>query len=328
MRKITYREAIKEALREELIRDEDVYLVGEDIGKFGGTNKVTLGLLEEFGSKRIRNTPISEAAIIGAALGSAIMGLRPVAEIMFMDFITIAMDQIVNQVAKIRYMSGGQAKVPLVIRTPGGAGRSAAAQHSQSLESLLMHIPGLFVVMPSTPCDAKGLLKSAIRDDNPVVFVENKMLYNLEGEVNEKEYLIPMCKSDTKRTGKDFTIVATGRMVHKALAAAEILSKEDSIDIEVIDPRTLVPMDISRIVESVKKTGKCLVVHESSTRCGIGGEIIAFILKEVFDYLDAPLERMGALNVPIPFSPVLENYVVPNEEKIVDRIRTILNIKK
>ncbi|MBC7189325.1 alpha-ketoacid dehydrogenase subunit beta, partial [Candidatus Aerophobetes bacterium] len=255
MREITYREAIREALREEMRRDENVFLIGEDIAEFGGSYKVTLGLVEEFGKERVRNTPISESAIIGAAVGAAILGMRPVAEIMYIDFTTLAMDQIVNQAAKIKYMTGGQVKVPLVIRTQGGGGRSAAAHHSQSLEAWFFHVPGLKVVMPSTPYDAKGLLKAAIRDDNPVIYIEHKLLYAEKGFVPEEDYIIPLGKAEVKREGSDISIVATSLMVKKALLAAEELDRE-RISCEVIDPRTLYPLDKDTIFSSVKKTGR------------------------------------------------------------------------
>src|SRR3990172_1211463 len=261
MRKITYREAVREALREEMTRDARVFLLGEDIAEFGGSYKVTEGLLGEFGRERVRNTPLSEAAIIGSALGAALMGMRPIAEIMYIDFTAIAMDQIVNQVAKVKYMFGGKAKVPLVIRTQGGTGRSSAAQHAQSLEAWFVHIPGLKVVMPSTPYDAKGLLKSAIRDDNPVIFIEHKLLYTMKGEVPEEEYLIPLGKAEVKREGRDVTIVAYSRMVHVALAAAEKLAT-DGIEAEVVDLRTLAPMDEAAILGSVKKTNRLVIVQE------------------------------------------------------------------
>jgi len=324
MRELTYREAVREALREEMRQNEDVFLIGEDIAEFGGTYKVTETLLKEFGSERIRNTPISESAIIGAALGASISGMRPVAEIMYIDFITVAMDQIANQVAKIRYMTGGQVKVPLVIRTQGGGGRSSAAQHAQSLEAWFCHIPGLKVVMPSTPYDAKGLLKSSIRDDNPVIFIEHKILYNRKGPVPEKEYFLPLGKAEIKREGDDFTIVATSRMVERALSASDELKKE-GISVEVIDPRTLVPLDKETILSSVKKTGRVLIVHEACERAGFGAEVAAILAKEAFDYLDAPIERLGAKNTPMPFSPNLEDFVMPKIDDIVDRVRRVID---
>lgn len=323
MRKITYAEAINEAIREEMRRDEKVILLGEDIGVFGGVFKVTKGLIEEFGSERVIDTPISESAIAGSALGMSLMGLRPIAEIMWIDFMTVAMDQIVNQAAKFRYMFGGQCKVPLVIRTQEGGGRYNGSQHSQALEAWFVHVPGLLVVVPSTPYDAKGLLKTAIRDDNPVIFIEHKLLYRVEGEVPEDEYLIPFGKADIKREGKDVTLVATSRMVYKSLSVAEKLAK-DGISVEVIDPRTLVPLDIETIKESVKKTGKLVIVHEASKRGGIGAEIGIEVCEEVFDYLDASPKRVAALDTPIPYSPNLENYVLPDEEKIEKAIREVL----
>lgn len=323
MRKITYRAALREGLREEMQKDECVFLLGEDIAEFGGTYKVTQGLLEEFGQARVRNTPISEAAIAGAALGAALLGMRPVAEIMYIDFSTIAMDQIVNQIAKVRYMFGGKAKASLVIRTQGGAGRSSAAHHAQSLEAWYTHIPGLKVVMPSTPYDVKGLIKSSIRDDNPIIFIEHKLLYNEEGPVPEEEYVIPIGKADIKREGKDVTIVATSRMVMRALQAAEKLS-EDGIEAEVVDPRTLVPLDEETILQSIKKTGRLLITHEAYRRCGFGAEIAALASEKAFYDLDAPIKRIGAANTPVPFAPQLENFVIPDEREIIKGVRELL----
>ncbi|MBI3989497.1 MAG: alpha-ketoacid dehydrogenase subunit beta [candidate division NC10 bacterium] len=323
MREITYREAVREALREEMRRDPSVFLLGEDIAEFGGSYKVTQGLLDEFGPERVRNTPISEAAIVGAALGAALVGMRPVAEIMYVDFMAIAMDQIVNQMAKIRYMFGGKAKAPAVIRTQGGTGRSSAAQHAQSLEAWFVHVPGLKVVQPSTPYDAKGLMKASIRDDNPVIFLEHKLLYAEKGLVPEEEYVIPLGKADIKRPGKDVTVVATSRMVLKALNAAKDLEQE-GIDVEIIDPRTLTPLDEDTILESVKKTGKLVVVHEAVRRCGIGAEIAATVAEKAFDYLDAPVKRVTALDTPMPFNPKLEAFVTPDEDKIKRAIRELV----
>ncbi|HXH12131.1 MAG TPA: alpha-ketoacid dehydrogenase subunit beta [Alphaproteobacteria bacterium] len=325
MRQISYRQALQEALREEMQRDDSVFLLGEDIAEFGGSYKVTAGLLEEFGPERVRNTPISEAAIVGAALGASLVGMRPVAELMYVDFSAIAMDQIVNQVAKVRYMFGGKAKASLVIRTQGGAGRSSAAQHAQSLEAWFVHIPGLKVVQPSTPYDAKGLLKAAIRDDNPVMFLEHKLLYPVQGPVPEGEYLIPLGQADVKRPGSDVTVVATSRMVHRALAAAETLAPE-GIDVEVIDPRTLNPLDEETIFASVRKTQHLVVVYEAYERCGIGAEIAALVATQAIDFLDAPIERVAALNTPVPFNPKLENYVIPNEERIIAGIKRVLGM--
>lgn len=323
MREISYRQALQEALREEMQRDESVFLLGEDIAEFGGSYKVTAGLLAEFGPERVRNTPISEAAIVGAALGSALVGMRPVAELMYIDFCAIAMDQIVNQVAKVRYMFGGKAKASLVIRTQGGAGRSSAAQHAQSLEAWFVHIPGLRVVQPSTPYDAKGLLKTAIRDDNPVIFIEHKLLYPVQGPVPEEEYLIPLGQADIKRAGTDVTVVATSRMVQRALAAAEKLALE-GIDVEVIDPRTLNPLDEETLLTSVRKTQRLVIVHEAYERGGIGAELAALVASKALDSLDAPIERVASLNTPMPFSPKLEDYVVPSEERIIAGIRRVL----
>ncbi|MBI1929381.1 alpha-ketoacid dehydrogenase subunit beta [Candidatus Poribacteria bacterium] len=323
MKTITYRDALKEALREEMQRDEKVFLMGEDIAEYGGAYKVTDGLFREFGKERVRNTPISEAAIIGTALGAAITGMRPVAELMYIDFTGVSMDQIVNQVAKIRYMVGGQLNVPLVIRTQGGAGRSSAAQHAQSLEAWFAHVPGLLVVMPSTPYDAKGLLKTAIRDDNPVMFIEHKLLYTEEGEIPEEEYTIPFGVADIKREGEDLTIVATSRMVLHTLAAAEELADE-GIEAEVIDPRTLMPLDKETILDSVRKTNRLLIAHEAVGRGGFGAEIAALAAREAFDYLDAPIERVAAAPVPVPFAPVMEKFVIPDKDDIIESARRLV----
>lgn len=321
MHEITYVDAINEALREELIRDERVFLLGEDIqDPWMGTYKATKGLSTDFGVERIRNTPISEGAIVGAALGAALTGLRPVAEIMYVDFMTLAMDQTINQAAKIRYMSGGQVKVPLVIRTQGGAGRSLGAQHSNSLEAWFVHTPGLYVVMPSTPYDAKGLMKAAIRDDNPVIFIEHKMLYTVKGEIPEEEYVIPFGKADIKRKGKDVTVIVTSRMVQRALDAANELS-QDGIEAEVIDPRTLVPLDEECILNSVTRTSRLVIVHEAVERCGWGAEIAAIVAEKAIGYLDAPVKRIAAKNSPIGFSPTFENYIIPSQAEIVHTIK-------
>ena len=321
---ITYKEAVKQAMQEEMRRDESVFLMGEDVGIYGGAFGVSLGMLDEFGEERVRDTPISEAVIAGAAAGAAETGMRPIAEIMFSDFITIAMDSLVNQAAKMRYMFGGKAKVPMVLRMPGGSGTGAAAQHSQSLEAWLVHVPGLKVVMPSTPYDAKGLLKTAIRDDNPVVFIETKTVYNRKGEVPEEDYTIPFGVADVKRVGKDVTVFATGTMVHRSLEAADILAKE-GIDVEVIDPRTLVPFDKETLVKSVMKTGKLIIVHEACKRGGFGGEVAAEIMdSEAFDYLDAPIKRVAGKNVPIPYCMELERSAVPQVEDIVTAVREIV----
>lgn len=321
---MTYAEAIRDALRLEMRRDERVYILGEDVGIYGGAFGVTRGLIDEFGEERVRDTPISEAVIAGAATGSAMTGMRPVAEIMFMDFTTISIDQLVNQAAKIRYMFGGHATVPMVIRTPAGSGTGAAAQHSQSLEALFAHIPGLKVVAPSTPADAKGLLIASIRDDNPVIFVENKLLYKMKGDVPDGEHVVPLGVADIKRSGDDVTIVATSLHVIKALEAAGILA-DDGIDAEVIDPRTLAPMDDETIEQSVMKTGRLIIVHEAPLQCGIGAEIAARIAGgRAFDYLDAPIVRLGGAYAPIPYNPELEKAAVPQVNDIVAAARGLM----
>lgn len=326
MRELRYVEAIREALRQEMRRDPRVFLMGEDIGVYGGAFGVTDGLLEEFGPERVIETPISELAIAGAAVGAALAGMRPVIEIMFMDFITLAMEQIVNQAAKIHFMFGGNASVPIVVRTPAGAGTGAAAQHSQSLEAWFVHTPGLKVVMPSTPYDAKGLLISSIRDNNPVIFIEHKLLYRTKGPVPEEEYTIPLGVAEVKREGRDVTIIATSLMVLRALAAAEKLAQE-GIEAEVIDPRTLKPLDVDTIVNSVKKTGRALIVHEAPITCGIGAEILARIVEsEAFYYLQAPIKRLAGRDVPIPYNRELERSVIPQEEDIVNAVRELVRI--
>ena len=322
MRNMTYAEALREAILNEMRRDPTVFLLGEDIGRFGGTFGVTRGLIDEFGEDRVRDTPISETAITGVSIGAAATGMRPVAELMFMDFVTVAMDQLVNQAAKMRYMFGGKITIPMVLRMPAGAGIQAAAQHSQSLEAWFTHVPGLKVVYPSTPKDALGLMISAIRDDNPVVFVEHKVLYSMKGDVPDTNEPIPLGVADIKREGSDVTVVATGLMVHKALKAAEILSKE-GIEAEVIDPRTLFPLDKEKIFNSLKKTHKVVIVTEEVKRGSWGGELAALIAEEMFDYLDAQIVRIGALNTPIPFTTVLENAVIPNEEDIIKAVKSI-----
>jgi len=324
MPEMTYAEAVRSALREEMLRDERVFLFGEDIGRYGGAFGVTFGLLDEFGPQRVKETPISEAAIIGAATGAALVGMRPVAELMFMDFILLTMEQLVNQAAKVRFMFGGKATVPMVIRMPGGAGTGAAAQHSQSLESLLIHIPGIKVVNPSTPYDAKGLLLSSIRDPNPVCFVEHKLLYKSKGEVPEEEYTIPIGLADVKREGSDITVVAGNIMVPRTLSVAEKLSQE-GIEVELVDPRTLRPLDVDTIATSVAKTGKLLVIHEACQTGGWAGEVIASISSSpAFDYLDAPMRRLAGADVPIPYNRNLENAAVPQEADIEREIRAIV----
>jgi pyruvate dehydrogenase E1 component beta subunit len=324
MREVTMREALREALREEMQREKSVFLLGEDIGRYwGGAFGVTKGLAEEFGDDRVRDTPISENAIIGVAVGAAITGMRPVAEIMFGDLTALAVDQICNQAAKIRYMFGGQVDAPLVIRTPFGAGVNIASHHSQSLEAWFMHTPGLYVAAPSTPYDAKGLLKAAIRSNNPVFFVEHKLLYPIKGSIPEEEYTLPFGIADVKREGRDVTIVATLYMVHKALAAAEQLSK-GGISAEVVDPRTLTPLDKQTIIKSVKKTGRLVVVSEDSRTAGVSAEISAIVAEEALDYLDAPIKRVAEPDTPIPFSPPMEQFVIPNEKSIVQVVADLV----
>ena len=323
MREIYYRQALNEALSEEMERDERVFLMGEDIGIYGGAYGVTRGLYEKFGEERVRDTAISEAAIAGAAAGAAMTGMRPVAEIMYIDFSTIASDEIINIIAKNRYMFGGKTTVPVVIRTEGGTGRGIAAHHSQSLEALYVHIPGLYVVMPATPYDAKGLLKSCIRDDNPVIFIEHKSLYGTKGLVPEEEYTVPIGSAEIKKQGEDITVIAYSRMVLLALEAAGELSGE-GIECEVIDLRTLKPLDIDAIMESVKKTGKAVVVSEACKTCGVAGEILSRIVEEGFDYLDAPVVRVAGADVPIPMSPVLEEVSVPRKVDIIEAVRSLV----
>jgi len=324
MPRMTYRDALREALREEMRRDPSVFLLGEDIGRYwGGAFKVTDGLAEEFGDERIRDTPISESAIIGTGVGAAITGMRPVAEIMFGDLTALAMDQIANQAAKICYMFGGQAKCPLVIRTPFGAGVNIASHHSQSLEAWFMHVPGVYVAVPSTPYDAKGLLKTAIRGNNPVFFCEHKLLYPIEGAVPEEEYTIPFGVADVKQEGEDITIVATLYMVHKALNATKIL-EEEGISVEIVDPRTLTPLDKQAIIRSVKKTGRVVIVSEDCKTAGVSAEIAAVVAEEATDYLDAPIKRVAELDTPIPFSPPLEQYVIPDENAIIKAVKEVV----
>lgn len=325
MRELTYLEAVREAMSQEMRQNEDVFILGEDIGVYGGAFGVTRGMIEEFGPERIRNTPISEAAISGTAVGAALTGMRPILELQFSDFMTIAMDNMVNQAAKIRYMYGGKGKVPMVLRTPAGSGTGAAAQHSQSLEAWMAHVPGLKVVQPSTAYDAKGLLKAAIDEDNPVIFYEHKLCYKTTSDVPEELYSIPLGKADIKREGSDVTIVATAIMVHKSLEAATKL-EEQGISVEVIDPRTLVPLDTKTIIESVKKTSRLVVVHEAVKRGGFGGEIASTIAEsEAFDYLDAPIMRLGGKAVPIPYNPELEKSAIPGVDDIVAAVKETLN---
>ena len=323
MPEMTFVEALRLTLEQEMRRDPSLMLIGEDIGRYGGIFGVTKGLLDKFGPQRVRSTPISESAIIGSALGAAMTGVRTVAELMYVDFTTCAMDQIVNQTAKMHYMSGGKLKVPLVIRTHEGGGRGNAAQHSQSLEAWFLHVPGLKVVLPSTPADAKGLLTTAIRDDNPVLFIEHKLLYSTKGQVPEGEHLIPLGQAEVKRAGKHVTIVTISQMVLKALRAAERLAAE-GIEAEVIDLRTLVPLDLEAVLQSVRKTNRVVIAHEACRRGGFGGELAAQIQEEAFDDLDAPIQRVGALDVPIPYSKPLEEAVIPDEGRIIAAVRRVL----
>jgi pyruvate/2-oxoglutarate/acetoin dehydrogenase E1 component len=324
VRQISYAQALVEAMREEMIRDPNVFIMGEDVGLYGGAYGATRGLLQEFGEWRVLDTPISEATIGGAAVGAAMAGMRPIAEIMYVDFTPLAMDQVANQGAKNRYMFGGKTTVPMVVRTEGGAGRAIAAHHSQSLESLWTHFPGIYVVMPSTPYDAKGLLKAAIRDDNPVMFIEHKMLYKEKGPVPEEEYIIPLGVADIKRPGKDVTIVTYSRMVYRSLLAAEELAKE-GIDVEVIDLRSLKPLDIDTIVASVKKTGRVVGVTESYENTSFINEVLMQINELAFDYLDAPMMRVASLNVPVPRAEILEDMAIPNEKRIMAAVRKVMS---
>ncbi|OVE81709.1 alpha-ketoacid dehydrogenase subunit beta [bacterium M21] len=323
MREITYAEAIREAMSEEMRRDESVFFLGEDIGAYGGAFGVSLGMFDEFGAERVRDTPITESAIVGAAVGAAMTGMRPIAEIMFSDFVSVSMDQIVNQAAKCRYMFGGQTSMPMVLRAPGGSGTGAAGQHSQSIEAWIANVPGLKIIVPSTPYDAKGLLKTAIRDDNAVIFLEQKLLYRTKGPVPEEEYTIPFGVADVKREGTDLTIITYGRMVQRCLEVAESMSSE--VNIEIVDIRSLAPLDTDTLIQSAKKTGKVLIVHEACQTGGFGGEVAATIAdSEAFFYLDAPIKRLGGLDVPIPYNPVLEANVVPTVDKITQAIRDLI----
>jgi pyruvate dehydrogenase E1 component beta subunit len=321
MPEITYREAVRDALGKAMRKDEDVFIMGEDIAEMGGSMAVTQGLLEEFGPERVRNTPISEMAIVGAGIGAAMAGMRPVVEIMYEDFLTLSLEQIVNQAAKHRYMSGGQLKVPLTIRTQGGAGWSPGAQHAQQLEAWLVHIPGLKVAFPSTPEDVRGLLWTAIYDDNPVIFFEHRLLYPVKGDVPTEIEPIPLGKARTMREGTDVTVIAMGPLVHRSLEAAERAADEEGLSVEVVDPRTLQPLDEDALVTSVKKTNRVVVAHEAVTRMGFGAEVAAVLQYKAFDYLDAPIERVGAKFAPLAFAPVMEQFVVPNTEDVLAAIK-------
>ena len=322
MAQIQYREALKSAMREEMQRDERVFIMGEEVGVWGGSYAVTRGLYDEFGDKRVRDTPIAESAIIGAAVGAAMGGLRPIAELMTINFSLVSIDQIVNHAAKIHYLFGGQFKVPMVIRTPAGWGQLAAT-HSQSFEAWYASLPGLIVAMPGTPYDAKGMLKNAIRSDNPVMFIEHSRLYGVTGEVPDEDYTVPFGKSDVKRTGKDITIITYSRMLQVTLAAAETLAA-DGIECEVVDLRTLRPLDMEPVYESVRKTHRAMVVEEDWVSCGMGAEIAARVSKDTFDYLDAPVERVGAIEVPLPYAKNLEALALPEEKTVIDAVKAMV----
>ncbi len=323
MKKIMYRDAICEAIDEEMERDDRVLLLGEDVAFIGGNFKTSVGLYEKYGDLRVKDTPISEQGFVGMGVGMALTGLRPIVELMFSDFLLVAADQVMNQMSKIRYMSGGQATVPMVIRTPIGGGRSSAAQHSQSMQALVSHFPGMKVVVPSSAQEAKGLLKTAIRDDNPVVFFEHKMEYSNTFDVDEEIETIPFGKANILKEGDDITIVATSSQVMKSEKAAVVLEKE-GISCEVIDLRTIIPLDRDAIIGSVKKTGRLIIVDEAYEFCGIGAEICANIMDDVFYYLDAPIGRIATPNFPLPFSPALEFPIIPSEEKIIEKVRTLV----
>jgi len=322
---ITFRQALNNAMDEELSRDRNVILLGEDIGLNGGVFHVTDGLFQKYGFERVKQTPISESAIIGAAIGSSMLGLRPVAEIMYFDFIAVAMDQVINQAAKIRYMSGGQLKLPLVIRTQAGAGRGKGSQHSQYLEALFFHIPGIKIALPSNPYDAKGMLKTAIRDDNPVLFIENAFLYNLKGEVPDEDYIVPFGKAEIKKEGNDITIVSYSMMVNKCMNVAKDL-EQSGTSVEVIDLKTIQPLDIDTVIKSVKKTGRLLIAHESYKKGGVGAEIASQVMEKAFDYLDAGIERLGEKEAPIPFAETLEKVIVPGEEDIKKKCEILMGM--
>src|SRR5213082_2106973 len=320
MPELSYREAVRDALATAMRQDDDVFILGEDIAEMGGSMGVTQGMLDEFGPERVRNSPISEMALAGAAIGAAVQGMRPVAEIMYEDFLTLATEQIVNQAAKHRYMSGGQVTVPVTFRTQGCSGWSPGAQHAQQLEAWFVHVPGLKVVFPSTPTDVRGLLWSSIYDDNPVVFFEHRTLYGIKEQVPDELEPIPIGQARVHREGEDVTVVATGRLVHEALTAADEAEKQ-GVSVEVVDPRTLQPLDEEAIVGSVKKTNRCVVAHEAVTRMGFGAEIAAVVQHQAFDWLDAPVARVGAMFAPLPFAPVMEEYVVPHAHDVLAAIQ-------
>jgi pyruvate/2-oxoglutarate/acetoin dehydrogenase E1 component len=323
-RELTFAQAIREALDEEMARDESIFILGEDVGAWGGVFRTTETLFQKYGGDRVIDTPLSEEGFVGLSVGAAMTGMHPVPEIMFGDFITLVMDQIVNQAAKMRYMTGGQVQVPITIRATMGGGRSSGAQHSQSWHAWFAHVPGLKVVIPSTPYDAKGLLKTALREPNPVLFFEDKVMYHkIKGPVPEEEYLIPFGKADIKREGRDVTLVAISRMIHPTLAAAERLAAE-GISAEVVDPRTLTPLDEETLIKSAAKTGGAVIVDEGFNHFGTTAELAAVIAHGAFDYLDAPIERLGAMDVPVPFSPVLEFATIPDEEKIIVAVHRIM----
>ena len=320
MPEMSYREAVRDALSEAMRHDDDVFIMGEDIAEMGGSMGVTQGMLAEFGPERVRNSPISEMAIVGAGIGAAMQGMRPVVEIMYEDFTTLAMEQIVNQAAKHRYMSGGQVTVPLTVRTQGGAGWSPGAQHAQQVEAWFVHVPGLKVVFASTPTDVRGLLWSSIYDDNTVLFFEHRTLYPIREEVPDELEPIPLGQARVHRAGEDVTVIATGRLVHESLRAAEE-AEQEGVSVEVVDPRTLQPLDEQALVDSVKKTNRCVVAHEAVVRGGFGAEVTAVIQHQAFDWLDAPVERVGSKFAPVPFAPVMENYVIPHASDVLDAIR-------
>jgi pyruvate/2-oxoglutarate/acetoin dehydrogenase E1 component len=320
MPELTYREAVRDALSTAMRQDDDVFVMGEDIAEMGGSMGVTQGMLDEFGPERVRNTPISEMALVGTGIGAAMQGMRPVVEVMYEDFLTLATEQIVNQAAKHRYMSGGQLKIPITVRTQGGAGWSPGAQHAQQLEAWFVHIPGLKVVFPSTPTDVRGLLFASIYDDNPVVFFEHRMLYGLKEDVPDELEPIELGKARVHCEGEDVTVVAIGPLVHEALKAA-VQAEEEGVSVEVLDPRTLQPLDEDALIASVKKTNRCVVAHEAITRMGFGAEVAAVVQHGAFDWLDAPIERVGAKFTPLPFAPVMEEWCVPHADDVLAAIR-------